>query len=215
MPLRSGASAWACDESLVPAGIEVHVRVDLQIPILAAVEAHRDRACPARAARVARVDAHVAHARRRRQRHRVLVDHAEMDVVGAPRVVERAREGEAEDRVAVRCDTHEDRHGATLPRRAGCRYAALLVPLASERRACIDFPSAARSRSSIQRSKSSCSALSSAAMWRLHASTNARTSSPRQGPTGSAGRPVASGSLCGYREVPNPLTPAISRVSDD
>jgi hypothetical protein len=102
------------DEALVPAGREIHVRVELQEPVLAPIERHRDRACPAGAARIFGFDAHVARALRHRRGGGGLLDDAEMQLVRPAGIGARALDGEAQERVAVRRDADEDRHPLIL-----------------------------------------------------------------------------------------------------
>jgi hypothetical protein len=101
-----------CRQPLVPAGREIHVRIELQEPVLAAVEGHGDGAGPARAARVDGIDAQVAGTGGHARRVRRLLDHAEMKPVGAARIVARALERETEERIAVGDHAHEDGHRA-------------------------------------------------------------------------------------------------------
>jgi hypothetical protein len=111
------------DQPGVPARLEIHVGVELEKPVFAVVERHGDRPRPARAARVAGVDAHVAQSRvdiggKGEAAHvgRALVDDAEVQLPGPLCPGERTPEREGQDRVAVGGDAQENAHGASISR---------------------------------------------------------------------------------------------------
>ena len=106
------------NEPLVPARIEVGVRVDLEKPVLAVVERHGQRARPAWAPRVQRVHAHLAQPGRcgevgsqGRNGGGALVHHPEVQGLRPVRRVQRTPDGEVKQRVAVRGNADEDGHG--------------------------------------------------------------------------------------------------------
>src|SRR6185503_13623024 len=106
------------DQPRVPVRVEVHVRVDLQEPVLAGIESHRHGPGPAGTACIHRIDAQVGDPPRpaegRARRRGALVDDAEVQRLRMLRGGRRPLEREAEHRVAVRSDAHEDAHAATL-----------------------------------------------------------------------------------------------------